>query len=312
MKRILPGWLVLTLFVPVGPVALAQSATSDQELPKPPVLPRVVGQAQTQEELDSWNAVDSASELQEKESLARRFLADYPESGLTPYIHYSLATAYRRANQNDQFVEAAEKALQELSLPEVSSDLAFLYAETGRGDKAVERARQTLDALGRMETPRNTAAADWAKACHRARGNATYALGRVELDRSMSLKGDEARDSLAKAAAYLEESIREDPENPYPAFRLGQALTNLGRLEEAIESYARAASVGGVIEPYARQKLTEIYKYMHRDLKELEPVVQKQRQRVKEEAAARAEELQRSDKGAAASDPLDPPKPPSP
>ncbi len=312
MKRISPALLVLVLSVSVGPQVWAQSS-DESPSPQPPALPRVVGQAQSQEELDAWNAIDGALDLERKEDLARRFLSDYPASGLTPYVHYSLATAYRRANQNEQFVEAAEKALQELSLPEISSDLAFLYAETGHGEKAVQRARQTLDALARMEPPRNTTAADWAKACHRARGNAAYALGRVELDHSMSLQGEEATNSLTVAAAHLEESIREDPENPYPAFRLGQALTNLGRLDEAIESYARAAAFGGVIEPFARQKLTEIYQYVHKDLKGLETVVQQQGRRIKEEVAARAEELRQADNRAQppASDALEPAKPPS-
>lgn len=312
MKRISPALLVLGLLLLAGRPALAQSAGDKPEPPKPPVLPRVVGQAQTQEELDSWNALDKATELKEKETLAKQFLTDYPDSGLTPYVHYTLATSYRRANQNERFVEAAEKALLELSLPEVSSDLAFLYAETGRGDKAVERARQTLDALARMDGSNNTVNADWAKACHRARANAAYALGRVELDHSMSLEGEEARNSLSKAAEYLEESIREDPENPYPAFRLGQALTNLGRLDDAIASYARAASVGGVIEPFARQKLAEVYQYVHKDLKGLETAIQQQGERVKEAVAARAEELRRAGQqdGSTGSGALVPAKPP--
>lgn len=312
MKSISPAYLVLALSVTLPLRAQEPPTEPTEPAAGPPAVPRVVGQAQTQAELDSWHAIEDASDLKQKEDLAERFLATYPESGLTPYIHYSLANAYRKANQTEAFVQAAEKALQELQLPEVSSDLAFLYAETGRGELAVERANQTLDSLKAMRLPRNATPADWARACHRARGNANYALGRVELDHSMSLDGDAARQALTRSADFLERSIQEEPENPYPAFRLGQSYTNLGRLEEAIQNYARATAVGGVIGPYARQKLEEVYRFVHEDLEGLDKAVQQQRRRIADEVAARAKELQQLEKAAGSADgPLDPARPPS-
>lgn len=306
--------LLLTLLLAAGPAAPGQQPQPPPSSPEaqesqPAPLPRVVGQARSQEELDAWSAIERSRDLPEKEGLARQFLETYPDSGLTAYVHYSLASSYRRANLNEQFIEAAEKALVELpSLPEISSYLAFLYAETGNGEKAELWATQTLRALDSMSRPESVSAADWVRAQSRSRGDAHYALGRADLGRAMTLKdGAAAKEALSRAAGHFNDSIREDPDNPYASFRLGSVHRNLGQPEEALQAYARTAALGGVIEPYARKSLQEAFESLGRDPSGMEAEIDRQKRLLEEEKARREEQLRQLDeRESPASDQVEP------
>ncbi len=319
MKRMV--WLLLLATLSLGGAVLGQQPEPPPEPPPdapaaaPEPLPRIVGQARSQEELEAWNTIERTSDLAEKVRLGRQFYETYPDSGLTAYVHYSLATAYRQADQNEPFIVEAEQALSELpALPEISSYLAFLYAETGKGERAEQLARQTLEGLDGLSRPQNVAAADWARVGYRSRGDAHYALGRVELSRAMSLKDEAAAlAALEKAAEHFREALRQDPRNPYASFRLGSVYQNLNQPEQAIDAYARTAALGGVIEPYARKNLQQVYQFVHQDLDGLEETVLRQKAVIDEEMTRRQEELRRLETAPAGTAPGEtetPPKPP--
>ena len=105
-----------------------QPPAQEQQAPPPPP-PRIVGQAQTQEEFDAYEAISAAVD---KVGAADGFLAAYPESGLTAYVHQLLAQHYDEAGDFLNFATHAGKALEEL--PDNASlltRLAFVSAERG-------------------------------------------------------------------------------------------------------------------------------------------------------------------------------------
>lgn len=322
MKKLLSVALLLALFgawpasaqEPAQP-APAQEPPQDAPPPPPEPPPRVIGQARSQAELDAYNAIDQAATLDEKYRLAEQFLQQYPDSGLTSYVHLSLANSYRMANDNEKFIDHAEKTLTELpNLPDMLSYLAFLYAEMGRDEQARLRAQQALSVLENMPQPSNLSASDWARSQNRSRGDAYYALGRVHFGRSLKLEGEAARSALDSAIADLVKSSQHDPDNPYATFRLGQAYTNRQRLEEAIEAYARTVAMGGVIGPYARKGLERVYEHVHQSKDGMEEMVAEEREKLQAIRAAREKEYAELDAAAipepAPAEPETPVKPP--
>ncbi|MFQ5738516.1 MAG: tetratricopeptide repeat protein [Acidobacteriota bacterium] len=275
-----------------GPVTLFGQTQQQQETPPPPLStpPRIVGQAQSQAELEAWNIVQQAAAREEQIRLCKEFLQNYPESGLTPFAHHLLAKAYGPEDP-EKFILHAEEALRELdNLPGITAMLAFFYAERGEDQKAMSRAQQTLDVLGRMEKPIQVTAAQWTKHRYEVSDQAHYALGRALLNQS---RGPGREANLAKAVDHLEQALRQSPTDSYACFRLGEAYTRQREYEKAIEAYARTVALGGVIAQYARPHLEEVYKDVHESTDGMEDAVSEQQKIIQEAMAEREQELQK-------------------
>jgi tetratricopeptide (TPR) repeat protein len=230
-----------------------------QEQPRQPS--RILGQAQSQEEAAAWDAIQSESQLAERIRMGEEFLRRFPESGLTPFVHYALATAFRYTNEPDKFIRHGEKAVDELSaLPDILSHLAFLYSEMGQKELAEESAMETLRLMDSVERPQNVSPVQWATQQFAFKGEAFYALGRVHLARATESSGDaDARNnSLEEAARFFERALEQAPHHQFAAFRLAETLLIRRDPQGAGSYFARAAALGGVIGDQARMKLSQL------------------------------------------------------
>lgn len=283
MSRLLPLLLVLCVGVPAWgqeEPTPQDPATQIPETPQEPEpQPRVVGQARTQPEIDAWNAIGQATpDLQIQ--LTQQFLKDFPDSGLTPYAHYTLANIYRQRDDIPNFTLHGEKALEELpDLPDILAYLAFFYSEQGEQLTAIQYAQKSLELLDSMSKPPQLTAAAWASRKFQLSGEAHYAIGRVHLTRGN--KGEESTpddQELVQAADHLQQALDLAPEHPYASFRLAEVYLRQQKLEEAIEAYALTVAMGGMIGDFARPKLQAVYEHVHKNTDGMEDVINQQQE----------------------------------
>jgi len=255
----------LLAFVPSEVAQEQEQSIPSQEQESPP-RPRVAGRAGTQEELEAWQTVNQAADLTEKASLANRFLESYPDSGLTPFAHQVIAQHAYQQNNIEEFISHAEVALEEIPQnPDLLTPLAFVYAEQGKSEEAILKAKQSLEALDRIEKPLNIPAQPWVSQVFRMKADSYYALGRAYLSRLDNLESaqKQAQDpNLQLAIQHLTEALTYDPTHDYSQFRLGFAYTKANQAEPAMNAYARAAIIGGAAANPARKQLEAIHSFV--------------------------------------------------
>ncbi len=228
-------------------------------------LPRVVGQPRTKEEYDSWKAVVETEDAQERVRLAKAFLQDYPDSGLTPYAHHTLADAAYQNNDIEGFTVYAEKALMELpEAPELLAQLSYLYAEKGEAAKATEYASRALPLLEKLEKNAGIPSIEWVSMRRALQADAHYALGRSHLQKwhSSSIKPPK---ELEQAIEHLKEALELAPDHAYAAFRLGFAQKHSENAEAALAAYARASIIEGPAASLAKKSLQTIHKNLRKN-----------------------------------------------
>jgi tetratricopeptide (TPR) repeat protein len=323
MKKIIALFLVALLGTVAslwGQETPPVQGSQQQEAPaEPAAAPRVLGQAQSQVEAEAWMALSQSTGKEEEIQLTERFLADYPNSGLTAFAHYSLANLYRQMNDIEKFIMYGEKALVELpDLPDVLAYLSFYYAEKGQNPKAIQSAERALELIETMAKPDQINSSQWAARKFELTGEANYALGRVYLARATGREGDVAEQNLTKAVEHLTAALDQTPDHPYAGFRLGEAYTQKQEYDKSIEAYARTVALGGVIGDYAKTKLQTVYEHVHQNTDGMDKLVEEQGQLVQQKLAERKQMLEAIvDEEAPAASPLalpgsQPPPPPPP
>ncbi|MFB3902948.1 MAG: tetratricopeptide repeat protein [Acidobacteriota bacterium] len=281
------------------PTTQQQETQPEQTTPAPTAKPpRVIGQPQTQEELNAWVAIEKAATFEEKGKLAEDFLVKYPESGLTPFAHQLLAFRYQQANNFDKFAFHAEKALEELPQnPILLSALSAAYAQKGQADKATDRAQKCLQTLDQMPKPAQLGEGDWMLQKDQLAADAHYALGVAHVTKYQQAPAPAGQTdaNLTKAAEELTKAVELDPSHDRAYYHLGFAFARQNNGEKAIESYARAVALGGIAQSLARDQLQRVYQFVYKNTDGLEQTIATQKEYVQKQVAekrARAQSLQ--------------------
>jgi tetratricopeptide (TPR) repeat protein len=284
---------------PQAAPATPQGTQPDQATATPPAKPpRVVGQPQTQEELDAWVAIEKAATFEEKGELAEGFLTKFPDSGLTPFAHQLLAFRYQQQNDFEKFAFHAEKTLEELPLnPLVLSALSAAYAQKGQADKAIDRAQKCLQALAQVQKPAQLGEGEWMLQRDQLAADAHYALGVAYVTNYQQAPGPSGQPdaNLAKAGEELTKAVELDPSHDRAYYHLGFAFAKQNNGEKAIESYARAVALGGIAQSLAREQLQRVYQFVYKNTDGLEQTVATQRQYVQKQMAEKQAKAQSLD-----------------
>jgi tetratricopeptide (TPR) repeat protein len=257
-----------------------------------------VGQPQSQEELNAWIAIEQAADMQQKAKLAEDFLRLYPESGLTPLAHQLLAVNYQIENNFEKFTYHGEKTLEELpNNPLILSALAVAYAQKGEPDKATDRAKRGLHALEGMAKPAGVGEADWVIHKDQLEADAHYALGVASVIRHQRAPAAEGQKdtNITEAIEELTAAVKLDPSHDRAYYHLGFAFARQNNAEKAMESYARAAGIGGIAQSLARTQLQKLYEFVYKSTDGMEQAINQQKEYVQRqltEKRARAESLQ--------------------
>lgn len=268
MKRLFSLDLATTLALLLAPAGYGQSQ-QQQPAQAPAKPPRVLGQAQTQPEFDAFTAIENAATPDEKAKLAEQFLANFPDSGLTPFVHQVAALSYQQTNSYEKFIDHAEKTLAELPQnPLILTSLAVAYAQRGRSTDAMDRAEKGLKAVDALQKPLDAPQAQWDAQIDQLRADAHYALGTAYLEQFVATSegktGDLSGDpSLKLALDYLERSVTQDPGYDVAYYRLGFAYVKKNDADSAIKNYARAVALERFVSAMARESLYKVYEFMN-------------------------------------------------
>jgi len=279
--------------------ATPQETQPGQTTQIPPVKPpRVLGQPQTQEEMNAWVEIEKAATMEEKGKLAEDFLTKYPESGLTPFAHQLLALSYQQQNNFEKFTFHAEKTLEELPQnPIILSTLAAAYAQKGQPDKAIDRAQKCIQALEQVPKPPQVGEGEWMLQKDQLAGDAHYALGVAHVTKYQQAPSPSGQPdaNLAKASEELIKAVELDPSHDRAYYHLGFVYAKQNNGEKAIESYSRAVALGGIAQTLARDQLQRVYQFVYKNTDGLEQSITTQRQYIEKQLAekrARAQSLQ--------------------
>ncbi len=251
--------------------------------------PRVVGQPQTEAEKQAWTEIEQAATIKEKAELAKKFLQNYPDSGLTPFAQQLLAFSYQQANDFQNFVLEGEKTLEELpNNPLLLTNLAVAYAQKNEPDKAIDRAQKALQLIGLMQKPNFVSPGQWAQQTDQLQADAHYALGLSYVDQYVRLDNKQQVPTapvLAQAAEQLEEAVKLDPGHDRSYYHLGFVYAKHNKGIDSINCYARAVALNGIAAAPARVPLEKVYKAVHKNTDGVDAVIAKQREYVQQKMA---------------------------
>src|SRR5579863_7512760 len=205
-----------------------------------PAQPAASGQpaAPSKQEVDDWNALrqEAATGLDTDKvvQLATDFEKKYPTSTMLTYVDMFAASAYQSKGDVGKSIEFGKKSLN-LNPDNLMS--LIIMADLLPTPQANKR-RDTLSA------------------------DLHSSLGMVHLQRSAETLAGPDKAELAKAEDEYKLATAIDKPSPQDFFRLGEAYSSDGKIDEAIDAFSKASQFGqgGPIQPYADQRLDELKK----------------------------------------------------
>jgi tetratricopeptide (TPR) repeat protein len=206
--------------------------------------PGRAAQARSQEELDSYLEIVSATDDRVLLQKAKAFIAGFPASELLGAAYQYQLPAFERLNDFDGMLAAGQKALAAdpdsvNTLLELAPAMATRAA--GRSDRtqllaqAESYAHRALEEIAKIRIPRELSMEQWDVRKHQMQSQAHGVLGVVALQRGQS----------QPAIGEFEMAISLVPKPEGVQFlRLGLALSSAGRKNDAEQKLRRAAELG--------------------------------------------------------------------
>jgi tetratricopeptide (TPR) repeat protein len=206
--------------------------------------PGQAAQARSQEELDSYLEVVSATDPRMVVQKVKAFVSAFPQSELLGAAYQYQLQACERLNDFEGMLAAGEKALAQ-DPDSLNTLLALAPAmatrAAGRPDRdqllsqAESYAHRALDGVGKIRAPRQLSMEQWNIRKKEMQSEAHGVLGVVALQRG----------EFQSAASQLEMAISlSSPPQGVQFLRLGLALASSGKKEEAESKFRRAAELG--------------------------------------------------------------------
>ncbi len=218
---------------------------------------RNLADAQTNVSYVEYTLFTSAYQAQSpaaKAALFERFVSAFPDSPYTPNAHALVAAAYQQAQNYPRMLEFANRILaRDANNLSMLLLLADYYSERGEQlDKAEEYAKKSSGLLASAKKPEGVPDDQWKKQVDLQKGLALSALGQVYIQRHRDALALEA---FSGAAPLLKAAPATYARNQY---RMGFALLNLKRVNEAKAALTEAASIPSPYRGLAQEKLSSI------------------------------------------------------
>jgi tetratricopeptide (TPR) repeat protein len=210
----------------------------------PASTPGQAAQARSQEELDAYLEIVSATDPRTVVQDANHFASEYPKSELLGAVYQYQLQGFEQLNDFDGMLAAGQKALA--ANPDSLSTLLALAPPmasraAGRPDRvqllsqAEAYAGRALNGIDKVRVPRELSIEQWDARKHEMQSQAHGVLGVVAFQRGQ----------FAAAIAELELAINLVPKPEGVQFlRLGLALASQGKRNEAEQKFRRAADLG--------------------------------------------------------------------
>jgi tetratricopeptide (TPR) repeat protein len=189
-----------------------------------------------------------------KAALFERFVSAFPDSPYTPNAQALVAAAYQQAQNYPRMLEFANRILaRDANNLSMLLLLADYYSERGEQlDKAEEYAKKSSGLLASAKKPEGVPDDQWKKQVDIQKGLALSARGQVYIQRH---RDAQALEAFSSAAPLLKADPVTYARNQY---RMGFALLNLKRVNEATAALTEAASIPSPYRALAQEKLNSI------------------------------------------------------
>ena len=236
----------------------------------------------TKQESDDFNALRSEAstglDADRVIQLAADFEKKYPSSAMLSYADMFAAAAYQQKGDVEKSIEYGEKSIKlkpdNLMSLIILADLlptpqAMKAANAADKDKRLAEAEKNAnDALQMIASPQfpkqpNETDEQLKKRKDALGSDLHSALGMVHLQRSSEGLTGPDKDELGKAEQeYKTATATAEKPNPQDYFRLGEAYSMDGKVDEAIDAFTKAsqAGQGGPLQTYADQKIEDLKK----------------------------------------------------
>ncbi|HKS97542.1 MAG TPA: hypothetical protein VJV74_15615 [Terriglobia bacterium] len=230
----------------------------------------------SKQEVDDWNALrqeaSTGLDTDKVVQLATDFEKKYPTSAMLTYVDMFAASAYQSKGDVVKSIEFGEKSLKlnpdNLMSLIIMADLLPTPQATKGPDKdknlgeAETYAKRALDLVAKMPKQATETDDQAKKRKDTLSADLHSSLGMVHLQRSAESLAGPDKDELAKAESEYKLATAVDKPSPQDYFRLGEAYSSDGKIDDAIDAFTKASQLGqgGPIQPYADQKLEELKK----------------------------------------------------
>jgi tetratricopeptide (TPR) repeat protein len=206
--------------------------------------PGQAAQAKTQDELDSYLEIASATDPNVAVQKVKIFVSAFPKSELLGSAYQYQLQAFEQLNDFDGMLAAGEKALA-ADPDSLNTLLALAPAMANRAAARPDRvqllsqaesyARRALDGIDKIKIPRELSIEQWNIRKHEMQADAHGVLGVVAFQRGQ----------FQPATSELEMAISLAPRPQGVQFlRLGLALAAAGKKDDAEQKLRRAAELG--------------------------------------------------------------------
>jgi tetratricopeptide (TPR) repeat protein len=187
-------------------------------------------------------------------ALLERFAAAFPDSPYTAGAQALVAAAYQQAQNYPKMLDYAQKILvRDPNNLGMLLLLADYYSERGEQlDKAEQYAKKALDLLGMAQKPAGLSEEQWQKELALQKGLAWTSLGQVHIQHR---RDAQALEAFRNAAPLLKPDRVTYARNQY---RMGFALLNLKRVNEARAALTEAESIDSPYRAMAQEKLNTL------------------------------------------------------
>lgn len=195
-------------------------------------------------------ATEAYQKLNSPEKLAEfgtKLYAQSPNVGTA----YFVAKAYQSMNDRANFLKWTEKTLQH-----DPNNLEMLVEATNscwqaqNMTKAAGYATRTLKALDAAPCPQGVTPADWKIKSDQIRAFSYRALG----------EEDFLKNAFPDSLKHYQASAKSDPKNDAIQYRLGILYWQVGSVDLALRSFAKAVVLHGPVQSDAQKQLNQLYK----------------------------------------------------
>ena len=252
-----------------GPKARAQLA---KQVIGPGQIP---AQNIPKEQSQGYEAIRGELDPDKTIALVEDFAKKYPDSPYLSYVYSFGANAYQQKGDADKVIELCEESLKLKSdnlmslvmmvglLPQPQ----YLNKHEADRDKILQKAEsegnRALQLISQIPKPPNASDADHQKQLAGVASQVHAALGMVHLERALESLAGPDKAELGKAEQEFTTAVTAtDRPDAQDYYRLGEAYTMDGKLDDAIQAFTNAsqAGQGTMLKAYADQRLEELKK----------------------------------------------------
>jgi tetratricopeptide (TPR) repeat protein len=254
-----------------GPKARAQAAKLALATAQagPQGVPKEQGQA--------YDAIRGELDPDKCIALSNDFAKKYPDSTRLSYVYSFEANAYQQKGDVDKVVELTQESLK-LKPDNIMSLVMmvgmmpqpqYLKNHEADRDKILQQAEsegnRALQLLATIPKQANETDADHQKRVAEISSQVHASLGMVHLERATEPLSGVDKAELAKAEQEFTTAVTmTDHGNPQDYYRLGEAYSMDGKLNEALQAFTNAsqAGQGTMLKAYADKRIADLKKRM--------------------------------------------------